>query len=196
MEENNKRQAILKAALDLFAQKGYNSTSIDAIGDAVGIKGPNIYKYFKNKEDIFLSLKDSIEALYLAKMKENSKAKVSSGKDLKEFSINQPLFTMDNDLIKKMRRMGAVEQFRNEEHKTMSTQYQYVKIKTMFTEIFKNMIEDGIMVNEDPEILALAYMSPTSILIQVYDRDPKRREEVIKLSEAHFDLFIKTFCLK
>ena len=52
------------------------------------------------------------------------------------------------------------------------------------------------MVNEDPEILALAYMSPTSILIQVYDRDPKRREEVIKLSEAHFDLFIKTFCLK
>jgi AcrR family transcriptional regulator len=48
----SRREAILRAATTLFAQKGFAGTSIDDIGAAVGIAGPSIYNHFAAKTDI------------------------------------------------------------------------------------------------------------------------------------------------
>lgn len=48
----NRREAILTEALDLFAQKGYENTSISELARNVGISKGNIYNYFDSKEDI------------------------------------------------------------------------------------------------------------------------------------------------
>ncbi|ATO47849.1 TetR/AcrR family transcriptional regulator [Brevibacillus laterosporus] len=47
---------IKEAALQCFAQHGYEGTSLAQIADAVGIKKPSIYAHFKAKEDLFLHL--------------------------------------------------------------------------------------------------------------------------------------------
>lgn len=47
---------IKKAALHLFAFKGYDSTSMQDIAEAVGIKKATIYSHFKSKSEIFLVL--------------------------------------------------------------------------------------------------------------------------------------------
>ncbi len=47
---------IKAAALELFATKGYEGTTMREIGDKVGIKGASIYYHFKSKEDIFLDI--------------------------------------------------------------------------------------------------------------------------------------------
>ncbi len=47
---------IKKAALQLFAFRGYDATSMQDIADAVGIKKATIYSHFKSKSDIFLAL--------------------------------------------------------------------------------------------------------------------------------------------
>ena len=46
------KEKLLYSALDLFSKKGYDATSVDEIAEAAGMKGPNIYKYFKGKEDL------------------------------------------------------------------------------------------------------------------------------------------------
>ena len=46
------KERILDAALTLFAENGYDGTSVEQIANAVGIKAPSLYKHFKGKEDI------------------------------------------------------------------------------------------------------------------------------------------------
>lgn len=48
----SRREAILSAATTLFAEKGFTGTSIDDIGDAIGIAGPSVYNHFPCKTDI------------------------------------------------------------------------------------------------------------------------------------------------
>lgn len=47
---------ILEAALSLFAEKGYNSTSMDSIAKQAKVSKGNLYNYFKNKEALLESV--------------------------------------------------------------------------------------------------------------------------------------------
>ena len=47
------RTVILSAAASVFAQKGYHGTTMDDLANASGYSAAAIYKYFKNKEDLF-----------------------------------------------------------------------------------------------------------------------------------------------
>jgi AcrR family transcriptional regulator len=47
------RQAILDAALDLFAEKGYFGTSLRDIATAVGVRESALYNYFPGKDGLF-----------------------------------------------------------------------------------------------------------------------------------------------
>jgi len=48
-----RRERILAAAAELFAERGYAGTGIDAIGEAAGITGGGVYRHFPSKLDVF-----------------------------------------------------------------------------------------------------------------------------------------------
>lgn len=50
------KDKIKHEAMCLFAQNGYNGTSLAEIAKQVGIKTPSIFAHFKGKEDLFLSV--------------------------------------------------------------------------------------------------------------------------------------------
>jgi AcrR family transcriptional regulator len=50
------RAEILKVALDLFTEKGFEGTSIRDIADALGMTKSSLYYHFVNKDDIVASL--------------------------------------------------------------------------------------------------------------------------------------------
>lgn len=52
----DKRTTIIKTAIQLFAEKGFHSTSIQEIADAAGIAKGSMYLYFKSKDDLLLSI--------------------------------------------------------------------------------------------------------------------------------------------
>ena len=61
-----KRELILEAAAKLFYEKGFQKTTIDDIGAALGVTKPFIYTYFENKYSILEQLFDqSFEELYV-----------------------------------------------------------------------------------------------------------------------------------
>ena len=51
-----RRNEILQAALKLFSQKGYHLTSINEIAKEAQFSVGSLYGFFKNKEDLFLTL--------------------------------------------------------------------------------------------------------------------------------------------
>jgi AcrR family transcriptional regulator len=50
------RQRLLKQATELFARKGYASTTVREIVEAAGVTKPVLYYYFRNKEGLYLDL--------------------------------------------------------------------------------------------------------------------------------------------
>jgi TetR/AcrR family fatty acid metabolism transcriptional regulator len=58
--EGNKEQAILDAAVKVFAQHGYHRSKISSIADQAGIATGSIYLYYKNKESILLKIFDQL----------------------------------------------------------------------------------------------------------------------------------------
>ncbi|MGC9053361.1 MAG: TetR/AcrR family transcriptional regulator, partial [Candidatus Hydrogenedens sp.] len=53
-------ERLLKSALKLFSEKGYEGTSIREIIEDAGVTRPVLYYYFQNKEDLFRKLVESI----------------------------------------------------------------------------------------------------------------------------------------
>src|SRR5436853_1107858 len=51
-----RREAILHAALEVFARRGYNGSSIDEIAHAAGISKALIYEHFPSKRELHASL--------------------------------------------------------------------------------------------------------------------------------------------
>lgn len=54
--QREKREIILEAALDVFAQHGFRGATIDQIAEAAGMSKPNLLYYFGRKEDIHETL--------------------------------------------------------------------------------------------------------------------------------------------
>jgi TetR/AcrR family transcriptional regulator, fatty acid metabolism regulator protein len=54
----DKREAILKAATTVFAEKGFFNSKVADIAKAAGVADGTVYRYFKNKDDVLHSLFD------------------------------------------------------------------------------------------------------------------------------------------
>jgi TetR/AcrR family transcriptional regulator, fatty acid metabolism regulator protein len=53
---NDKRSAILRAATKVFARSGYFNSKVADIAREAGVAGGTVYLYFKNKDDVLISL--------------------------------------------------------------------------------------------------------------------------------------------
>ena len=60
-----KREAILTTAREIFAEKGFHATGIADIANRLDVGHGTIYRYFKNKLDMFLTLFDALNADFL-----------------------------------------------------------------------------------------------------------------------------------
>lgn len=59
-QTDDKRQRILDAAIRVFARKGYFASRVSDVAKAAGIADGTIYLYFRNKDDVLVSLFDGI----------------------------------------------------------------------------------------------------------------------------------------
>jgi len=63
-----KKDAITDAALRLFANQGYEGTSMQQIADAIGIQKPTLYSHFKSKLEIYTAIVNTQTVLYKEKV--------------------------------------------------------------------------------------------------------------------------------
>lgn len=52
----DKKDVILRAAISLFAQKGYHATSMQEIAEASGVAKGTLYTYFQSKDELLYSI--------------------------------------------------------------------------------------------------------------------------------------------
>src|SRR5882757_5399778 len=55
-----KRQAVVRAAAQVFVREGYVGASVDVIAADAGVAKQTIYNYYRDKENLFLSVIDAM----------------------------------------------------------------------------------------------------------------------------------------
>jgi AcrR family transcriptional regulator len=83
-QTDSRQDQILEGAAELFASRGYRTTSVGDIGDAVGMSGPALYRHFPNKQ----SMLDAICLAGMRSLLDSARTIVAAGK--------VPTVTLDN----------------------------------------------------------------------------------------------------
>ena len=176
------RDRILDETLTLFAENGYDGTSVEAIAEKVGIKAPSLYNHFKGKEDILNALIDMAEARYeeffgsdrqIGKLPESKEEFIQT-------AMQRVSFTMSDPMIRKIRKFLVREQFRSERFAEITTKHQLDGVRNMYASIIKGMMDKG-----STEVTA-----PVALLISKADRQPRSEQESMESIERH----IRHFC--
>ena len=189
------KEKILDAALTLFAENGYDGTSVEQIANIVGIKAPSLYKHYKGKEDILNALIDSAETWYEEMFgSENNIGEVpQSREEFIKVTMERISFTMRDPIIRKTRILLVQEQFRNERISEATTRHQLDGIQRMYAKIIKGMMDEGIVKSDDSDLLAAELTAPVVLQIARSDRQPQCEEECMEYIEKHLRHFCKVY---
>jgi TetR/AcrR family transcriptional regulator len=68
--QQEKREIILAAALEVFSTQGFRGSTIDQIAEAAGMSKPNLLYYYRSKEDIHRTLLHRLLDTWLAPLME------------------------------------------------------------------------------------------------------------------------------
>ncbi len=204
MKQEDTKKKILEKALELFSARGYDSVSVGEIAEAVGIKAPSLYNHYPSKKAIFDAIvKDTAE--HYDKFTDKIDIHVgNSGKDVGVFSgISEEFlikkvrqifeYSLHDEASYRFRRMMTIEQFRSSELSRLYTNRYIERLIKYHAGIFTALIKSGEIEAEDPETMALMYVSPIITLLGVCDREPDREKECLEKLDAHVRLFFRTF---
>ena len=192
------KERILDAALTLFAENGYDGTSVEQIASIVGIKAPSLYKHYKGKEDILNALIDSAEARYeeIFGSEKNIGKVPQSREEFIKVTMERISVTMRDPIIRKTRMLLVQEQFRNERISEVTTRHQLDGIQRMFAKIIKGMMDEGMGKKDDPALLAAELTAPAVLQIAKSDRQPQCEKECMEYIEKHLRHFCKIYMKK
>ncbi|MCD5323789.1 MULTISPECIES: TetR/AcrR family transcriptional regulator [Pontibacillus] len=77
-----KYKQIIDAAVEVIAENGYHSSQVSKIAKKAGVADGTIYLYFKNKEDILVSLFQEKMGQFIEKIEEDIKTKSNAKEKL------------------------------------------------------------------------------------------------------------------
>ena len=202
MKQEDTKQKILNKALELFSAQGYDSVSVGQIAKAVGIKAPSLYNHFPSKQAIFDAIVASTAAQYEADTDQINIHVQNAAQDIPAFTeitadalfekVRQIFeYSLHDNAISRFRRMMTLEQFRSPELAALYSRRYVERVLAYHAGIFRALIAAGEITAEDPNALAMLYVSPVLTLIGICDRQPEREHECLDQLKRHVSLFFR-----
>ena len=193
--ENTTKEKILDAALVSFAENGYKGTNLRDLAAGLGLSKSALYRHYESKEDIWNAVLDRMEAYYASKFGSPDKLPPvpNSCVELITMTMRMLDFTMHDKRVILTRRLLLTEQFRDERARHFATLHFLTGTKEIYKKIFAEMMENGILKKDDPDMLAFGFTAPISALIHYCDREPEKEPEILQQIEAFVRHFIKIY---
>ncbi|WP_201786293.1 TetR/AcrR family transcriptional regulator [Peribacillus muralis] len=147
----NKRDSIVSSALELFAERGYDATTIPMIATKAGVGAGTIYRYFENKEVLGNKIFQGYVDIFTATIKNGFPYEESIRNQFHHIFNSMVHFTNEQDQALYFIKIHSGAHFLNEES---HTSFQCL------LDLFKNFFDSG---KERKEIKKL----PSSALIAI-----------------------------
>lgn len=136
-----KYQQIIEAAVKVIAENGYHASQVSRIAKEAGVADGTIYLYFKNKEDVLVSVFEEKMGHFIQKI-----AKVTS----EQPSANQKLRTLIDThftLLEENPNLAIVTQLELRQSDS-SLRMQINNVLKSYLHVIDEIIEEGIKENE------------------------------------------------
>ncbi|WP_413382096.1 TetR/AcrR family transcriptional regulator [Alkalihalobacillus sp. 1P02AB] len=174
--------AIKESALALFAEHGYEGTSLAQIAESVGIKKQSIYSHFKSKDDLFLQLLNETFEIELIRV-------TNYLQEHFEKPLHDCLFKSLQSYIERYNNDSRMKFFLRISFfppahiyaQVMDALYEYIdQVDALYLERFKHAIELKEM-NEQAEIATMAFSALIdSICVELVYGGTKRTEKKLQ----------------
>lgn len=177
---DEKKEAIKKAALKVFAKYGYYKTTLDDIAETVGIKKNSLYYYFPNKESLFEEIvrEESEKMFYHVKTAiaavDDYEEKIKTF--FREFMCYRTRHKKNLSIsIENMIEIGqVVEQYFSE---------YFLKTKEMLSELLKEGIKNGQLETHDADLLSHVLLK----FIPAYQREVIAKHKNVTIEEINIE---------
>ena len=147
-----RRDEILKAATDLFSEKGYHEVTMEEIAEEMGVSKGTIYNYFSSKENLYLEiLKESFEAIEALLHEE---VENSDPAPLKLRKLLATIFTFYRRNLKVLRILSRDETHLLKEHFELTEKWRTQRVR-LYEKIIEKGIDEGSFVRQNPRLRAL-----------------------------------------
>lgn len=131
-----KRDRILRAAIRIFSQKGYFNSKISEIARHAGVADGTIYLYFKNKDDLLISLFEEKMGEVVADIR----ARVAQG----DGALSRLRIFIRNHMDLLTREAGLIEVIQVELRQSNKFMKEYVPVKFLeYLDVISAILEDG-----------------------------------------------------
>ncbi len=197
------KERILQTALDLFAQDGYEAVSVSRIAAALAMTKGALYKHYQSKRDIFDRILARMEALdaenagayampseIWARMPEAYRHTALA--DLLRYSEAQLLRWTTDAFSVAFRRMLTLEQYRSPEMRALYQQYLAGGPVDYLTDLFREMMAQGIWKQADSAQLAVDFYAPLFLLMSLTD-GTMETAEALELLREHMARFCRSW---
>ena len=193
--ENTTKEKILDAALVSFVENGYKGTNLRDFAAGMGLSKSALYRHYESKEAIWNALLDKMEAYYNDRFgsPEHLPKIPTSCEELLSLVMHMVDFTIHDEKVILTRKLLLTEQFHDDRIKRLATEHFMNDTKAIFKSIFEKMIDAGLLIAEDPDMLALAFTAPITSLIHYCDREPEKEPEIMRQIESFVKHFIKMY---
>jgi AcrR family transcriptional regulator len=174
-ERRAKREALLRAAVRMFNDRGFHATSLDDVAASLGVSKPTIYHYLGNKDQVLLEcVTFGLEQLLAAA--EASRREPGLGADrLRSFLRRYAEINMD-DFGRCVIRTG-------DEALSPESAARFRALKRRIDQAMRGLIEegraDGSVVADDPKLLAFTLAGALNWPARWYDAGGDRTPEEI-----------------
>ncbi len=169
MQQENRKEQIIRVAAKLFKEKGYSAVTMRDLASSLGIKAASLYNHINSKQDILKSIIISIAEEFTEGMNVIQVSNNSSIDKLKQ--IVKLHVTISSQNI-----YGMASLNNDWMHLEEQLEY-YLKLRYDYEDDFRNIIKQGIASNEiKDEKLDLMLFSMLSTLRSLYLWIPKKED--------------------
>lgn len=188
------KENMILVALRLFAQKGYEATSIFDIAHELQITKGAIYKHFKNKQDILDAIISKMEEndqrfaeqfimpIHVLSLEEKEAYQKVTIKQVIDFSLAMFTYWTEDEFASLFRKMLTIEQYHDEKMNLLYQNYLGDGPYQYILDIFKTMEL------KDYEEKALLFYGPMFSLYSLSDIDFELAKERL---QKHFQYLLE-----
>ena len=163
------KASIMKAALDLFAQKGFRKTGMKDIAECAEFGTGTIYNFFKNKQELF----DALFVSYTENYYEAIRTALRNGRteieQLESYLTEKgEYFRNDLNLIRLLFAEGWGMSFNLAQRTSSRLQRLQEQFLVELAEVFEKGIKKGVFEDYDPRHLALSLEGQSNMYLFVW----------------------------
>ena len=136
-----KEDQLLEAATHLFKEKGYHSTSMQELADAVGMQKGSLYYYIEGKDELLCRLMERATSFMAAQIDEVYASDLPPGRKLR--------WALETHAATMMEHLDLVAVFFHE-YRNLPTERlaEAMAVRKRYDQVLMQIVEDGITAGE------------------------------------------------